>query len=100
MKIPDEQRIKEVETDWCPEQLMTRKASARDKNTCPDCGAQLLRCKAGDIREEFSVQPAWAERETDARKCTAKGCGFEYLRIGPGIFHMTGPSEAKQKAEG
>ena len=62
-----------------------RRISARDKNKCPDCGNDLKHCKAGDIIDEFKIQPKWADQQTDARKCE---CGFYYLRVGPSGFYM------------
>lgn len=68
--------------------VLDRKKSARDKDTCPDCGAELEQCEAADIHEDYAAQPDWAKEVTNAKRCTVEGCGFYYLRIGPGCFHM------------
>lgn len=68
--------------------MLLRKLSARDKNVCPDCGSPLERCKAWDISEDYIGQPEWAQAATNAKKCPAEGCGFYYMRVGPGELFM------------
>jgi hypothetical protein len=70
------------------EHPVDRRICARDKNRCPDCGGVLEQCKAWDISEHYAGQPEWAQQQTDARRCVVEGCGFYYLRVGPGEFYM------------
>lgn len=70
------------------EHPVDRRFCVRNKNVCPDCGEVLERCKALDISDDYIGQPEWAQQQTDARRCVADGCGFYYMRIGPGDFFM------------
>lgn len=74
---------------WEPiKEMFPRKLSARDKNICPDCGAELEQCDAQDIASEYSVQPGWARAVTVAKRCVVGDCGFYYMHIGPSGFYM------------